>query len=169
MRQIVGGQCEGGKIHIEVNIAIDQEERFRSEQRQGVQQSAAGFQPRCTFKRIGDRNAKIGAVAQCRRKLLGQPRGIDHDVADAGFGQRFTQFAKNAAGFEGTLTARNEGLQAALKNNQNRQDRMSDRLGQYEARLLKQYSALDATMAQMNSMANYVTQQLAALTQNNKN
>lgn len=129
---------------------------------------------------IGFETAKDGTVSIKADKLdaalanMGELRQLFSNTnadnpALSGFGQRFTQFAKNAAGFEGTLTARNEGLQAALKNNQNRQDRMSDRLGQYEARLLKQYSALDATMAQMNSMANYVTQQLAALTQNNKN
>lgn len=128
---------------------------------------------------IGFETAKDGTVSIKANKLdaalanMGDLQRLFSNTdasnpALAGFGQRFTQFAKNAAGFDGTLSARNEGLEAALKNNKGRQDRMSDRLGQYEARLLRQYTALDTSMAQMNAMASYVTQQIAALTQNNK-
>ena len=128
---------------------------------------------------IGFETAKDGTVSLKADKLDAALSNMDElrrlfsnidtdNPALSGFGQRFAQFTKSAAGFDGTLSARNEGLEAALRINRSRQERMSDRLGQYEARLLKQYTALDTSMAQMNSMANYVTQQIAALTQNNR-
>jgi flagellar hook-associated protein 2 len=66
-------------------------------------------------------------------------------------------------GAEGPLTSRTEGLQARLKRNEKDQDRLEDRVARVEARLLKQYQALDASMGQLNSLSTYMTQQLSML------
>lgn len=87
----------------------------------------------------------------------------DGGVGAAGFGQKFNQFTSNALGFDGVISSRTERLSATIKSNQDAQARMGLRMEKYEARLLAQYTALDVNMGQMNSMANYVGQQLGML------
>ena len=44
---------------------------------------------------------------------------------------------------------------------------LEDRIAMVEKRLRAQYTALDRQMASLNSLSNYVTQQLSTLSQNN--
>lgn len=87
----------------------------------------------------------------------------DGGIGAAGFGQKFNQFTSSALGFEGVISSRTERLNATIKSNQDAQARMGLRMEKYEARLLAQYTALDVNMGQMNSMANYVAQQMGVL------
>lgn len=64
----------------------------------------------------------------------------------------------------GVIDAKTDGLNSTVKRIGEQRDRMSDRLTQTEARYRKQFNALDATVSQMQSTGNYLTQQLAALT-----
>ena len=65
----------------------------------------------------------------------------------------------------GVIDAKTEGLNSTVKRIGEQRTRMTDRLTQTEARYRKQFTALDATVAQMQSTGNYLSQQLAALTQ----
>ena len=80
-----------------------------------------------------------------------------------GFAQLFNLFAGDAVGFEGTISTRTERLGSQVKQNQSAQERMSQRIDQYRARLLAQYTALDANMGRMTSLADYVSQQMSML------
>lgn len=60
----------------------------------------------------------------------------------------------------GLLTSRVAGLNKSLTANQTDQANLNDRLATTQARLQAQYSALDTKMAGINTLANYVTQQI---------
>jgi flagellar hook-associated protein 2 len=81
-------------------------------------------------------------------------------------GIRLEQLADRITGTEGPITTRNQGLQAAIKRNQTEQDRVNDRAQRIQERLLRQYSALDTQLSQLNGLNSYVTAQTAALNRN---
>ncbi|NRF70211.1 flagellar filament capping protein FliD [Aquincola sp. S2] len=90
--------------------------------------------------------------------------GVDSE--STGFMRRFKELADSALGAEGTFETRNSSLKDMLSRNGKNQDAYEVRLSQTEARLRKQYTALDATMAQLNGLSSYLGQQLKALSIN---
>jgi flagellar hook-associated protein 2 len=56
-----------------------------------------------------------------------------------------------------------ESLEMRVERNDDRQDQMEDRLTRTEARIRAQYEALDTSMAKLNALSSYVSQQLASL------
>lgn len=94
------------------------------------------------------------------QKLLA---GDGADNASKGFARRFKELADLTLGTEGPLEARTQSLNARLTRNSKDQARMEQRLTQTEARLRAQYTALDTSMAQLNQLSGYMTQQLSAL------
>lgn len=85
------------------------------------------------------------------------------DNATSGFVRRFKELADAALGSDGTFETRTASLKEMLSRNGKNQDGMEVRLAQTEARLRKQYTALDATMAQLNGLSSYLGQQLKSL------
>jgi flagellar hook-associated protein 2 len=82
---------------------------------------------------------------------------------DTGVAVRFSKLAKSALGLGGALTSRTEGLKGELARNSKQQDDMQVHLDATQARLTKQYQALDTTMAKMSALSTYVTQQVALM------
>jgi flagellar hook-associated protein 2 len=68
----------------------------------------------------------------------------------------------------GAIPGRTRSLQDRLSANQNDQARLADRLTQIEKRLRAQYSALDTTVSQLNNLSSYVSQQMTAIANFNK-
>lgn len=104
---------------------------------------------------------------------LGELSKLFSNVDDAvpaknGMAERFRLLANSVTGAEGTLTTRNDGLKALLKRNTDQQARLEDRVERVEERLLKQYTALDVSIGQFNSLNSYVTQQMSQLLNNSK-
>jgi flagellar hook-associated protein 2 len=64
-------------------------------------------------------------------------------------------------GVDGAVTTRTDGLNQQLQRNEKDQDTWNARLDQIEQRLRAQYTALDATMAQLSTQSAYLTQQIA--------
>lgn len=85
------------------------------------------------------------------------------NAANDGMSQRMRALADNVLGAEGSVTTRSAGIQSSIDRNSDRQDELEDRVAKVEARLRAQYTALDASLAQLNSLSTYVTQQLAVL------
>lgn len=75
-----------------------------------------------------------------------------------GFVTQVRDFAFKANGVDGSITSRNNALQASLKSNHSDQDRMSLLLEQRQKSLLKQYQSLDASMGSMGSLGSFVSQ-----------
>lgn len=87
--------------------------------------------------------------------------GDENVPANVGFGERFRTVIDQIIGSTGTLTTRSDGLKASLKRNEKDQEKLEERVLRVQTRLLKQYSALDTQMGQLNSLSNYVTSQVA--------
>lgn len=81
-------------------------------------------------------------------------------TAGSGFGHRFKALADGAVGTDGTLTSRASGLKDSIKRNEKDQQRYEDRIARTQARLMRQYSALDASLNKMNGLNTYITQQI---------
>jgi flagellar hook-associated protein 2 len=78
-----------------------------------------------------------------------------------GFGLKVRDFARAMVAFDGQVTSKSAALQGSITRNSKDQDNISARASRVETQLLKQYSALDAQMAQLNGLSSYVTAQLA--------
>lgn len=86
------------------------------------------------------------------------------DMADDsldGFGALFRAFGDQRLAAEGPLASRKEALQGRIERNNERSEALEQRLALREKRLTEQYGRLDTMMARMNSLQNYVTQQVA--------
>ena len=77
--------------------------------------------------------------------------------------RRFQALASQIVGADGLITSRQEGLRATIKRNDDKIERLEDRVALVEARLRKQYTALDNNMGNLNALQSYVTQQLSLL------
>jgi flagellar hook-associated protein 2 len=104
-------------------------------------------------------NAAMGNLAETR-KLLTEDGASS---TDSGFARRFKRLADAALGVQGVFDARTSSLRQQLDRNGKSQDKMQDRLDAVQARLQRQYTALDTTMAQLNTLSSYMSQQIAAL------
>ena len=76
-----------------------------------------------------------------------------------GFGKRFSDWTGSLLSVGGSLPGKTASIQSTITSNQKDQQSMQDRLTQTQARLQAQYTALDTTMSQANSLAAFVTQQ----------
>lgn len=89
--------------------------------------------------------------------------------ANDGFARRYASLATQVLGIDGSLTTRTEGLRQRLTQNSEDQAKVGDRVERFQARLVAQYTAMDASLSRLNSLSSYVTQQLNALSNNNSN
>lgn len=88
------------------------------------------------------------------------------DTASSGFIDRFKDFAASVLGAEGAFENRTASLKGQLSLNSKSQESMERRLTQTEARLNRQYQALDAAMGNLSGTSQYLTQQLALINKN---
>ena len=86
----------------------------------------------------------------------------------SGIAVQLRTMADQVLSIDGSINTRSEGLRKRIDVNGERQERLEDRITLVEKRLRAQYTALDKQMASLNSLSNYVTQQIAALTNSNK-
>jgi flagellar hook-associated protein 2 len=86
--------------------------------------------------------------------------------ANNGIATQLRTAADQVLGIDGTLNSRTEGLRSRIDLNQDRQDRLTDRVAMVEKRLLAQYTALDTQMSKLNGLSSYITQQLLAFNNN---
>lgn len=77
--------------------------------------------------------------------------------AQTGFMKRFRIFADAAQGTDGPMETRTAGLKSQLKRVNDRQDALDVRYQSVEARLQKQYNALDQRMSGLNGLSNSVS------------
>lgn len=88
--------------------------------------------------------------------------GVDStDDSNSGFATRMRAMVDQALSVDGSVSTRQKGIQAQIDSNGKRVDQLTDRSASNEKRLRAQYSALDTKMSQLNSLSNYMTQQIA--------
>ena len=87
-----------------------------------------------------------------------------------GIAERMVNVVTDFVASDGALASRTDGLNSTLESIQDQRDRLDLRIASYEERLIKQFSAADSLIAQIQSSGNFVAQQLAAIApQNNQN
>lgn len=86
-----------------------------------------------------------------------------------GIGDRAVNLITDIVGASGSIENRTSGLQKELDKIAKERTQLDDRLSSYRARLVKQFSAADSLISQLNSTRDYITQQLAALAPQNSN
>ncbi|MYM25249.1 flagellar filament capping protein FliD [Duganella sp. FT135W] len=80
-----------------------------------------------------------------------------------GYAYQLNTLAAGYLGSSGAIASRTTGLNNSVKDVQKQRDAFSSRLTDIEARYRAQYSALDTSIASMNTTASFLTQQFAAL------
>jgi flagellar hook-associated protein 2 len=85
------------------------------------------------------------------------------DSSEQGFAVRAKALAAKLTDSNGAITTRTKGLRDSITRNQQDQDRLEKRVAMIQARLTKQYSALDTMMSQMNATNSSLSQSLSAL------
>ena len=83
--------------------------------------------------------------------------------ANDGIARQFRLMSDAVLSVDGGIATRTDGLNARVESNNDQQDRLELRVAQTEKRLRAQYTALDATLAKLNSLSSYVTQQMSML------
>lgn len=84
----------------------------------------------------------------------------NNDPLTNGFALKFRDLGKGVLASGGSVGTKATALQSELARNTQAQTKVNDRAAQFETRLRKQYSTLDAQMAQLNALNAYVTQQV---------
>ncbi|OHC78151.1 MAG: hypothetical protein A3H24_07250 [Rhodoferax sp. RIFCSPLOWO2_12_FULL_60_11] len=104
---------------------------------------------------------KLSAAANNGTTLQQLFTNNNSDPLTNGFALKFRDLGRGVAASGGSVTNKAAALQKNLDNNTKEQTKVNDRAALFETRLRKQYSALDAQMAQLNALNAYVTQQVA--------
>lgn len=139
LRRLVGGMGAGGEGFVRLSDV-------------GVQFQADG-----TLK-IDD--AKLGKALERPEALknffVADPEGTDAD----GMAVRIKEFAGGLLGADGTFATKTKSLETSVKRNADDQQKVNDRAARTEARLLAQYTRLDAAMGKLDALNSYVAQQV---------
>ena len=77
-----------------------------------------------------------------------------------GIARRIRDFAMAANNTGGSVSNRTTALQTALTRNSTDVTKMQDRIAVIQARLYKQYNALDTNLTSLNSLSSLVNQQI---------
>ncbi len=86
----------------------------------------------------------------------------DSDQGD-GIATQMVTSAERFLGSDGLLTNRTDGLNDILEEIENKRFDLNDRIAAYEERLIRQFSAADQLISQIQSTGNYIQQQLASM------
>ena len=78
-----------------------------------------------------------------------------------GIARRIRDFARGANSSDGNVSGRSAALKKAISNNTKDMDAFSVRVARTETRLYAQFSRLDANVGTINSLGNFVSQQIA--------
>ena len=91
------------------------------------------------------------------------------NAANNGFARRYANLATEVLGSDGSLTTRSQGLRDRIAKNSDDQSKVETRVERYRARLVAQYTAMDAAVSKLNGLSSYVTAQLNALSKSSGN
>ncbi len=104
--------------------------------------------------------SKLSVAANDGTALQGLFTTNNNNPLSNGFALKFETLSSGVLASSGSVTNKAASLQRELTRNSDAQDRINERAAVVEARLNKQYSALDARMAQLTALNAFVTQQV---------
>jgi flagellar hook-associated protein 2 len=109
-------------------------------------------------------NADLGKLSR-----LFSAEGSPGVANSTGLAKRLADITDSWIGTDGLITSRTDGLNRSVTLNQRAQTDMQSKLSRREQRLLAQYQAMDAQVAKLQSLGNYVGQQITALNRQTSN
>jgi flagellar hook-associated protein 2 len=124
-----------------------------------------------TFAMLSD----VGIEAQLDGKLSVNEEQMNNVLAEDfvkfgqlfsttdGFATRLYNLADSFLESDGIIESRTQGLTTQIEGITNDREALNDRLASLEARLLRQFTALDSLLAQLSLTSNFLTQQLSNL------
>ena len=137
----------------------------------GMMRSLTSSSPFQSLTDIGIEMKTGGAMAIQTDKLdaaMGDLKGLKAfftvDTGEAttqGFGLKIKSFAEGLLAANGLISNKNDALKSAIKRNGLEQDKVNERADRAQVRLLRQYNAMDANVARLNSLNSFVSQQIA--------
>jgi flagellar hook-associated protein 2 len=143
---------------------------------------AAGSQASSTFRNLTDMGLSMqrdGTLAVDATKLNNAMANLpelrkalaadDTNPQNDGIARRYADLAQQVLGVDGSLSTRTESLRKRIGVNTDSQAALEDRVDRFRARLVAQYSAMDANLSRLNALSGYVNQQLTALSGGNNN
>ena len=104
---------------------------------------------------------KLSAAANNGTSLQQLFTNNNGDPLSNGFALKIKTLGQGLLASTGMVTTKASAVQTNLNRNGEEQTKVNDRAALFETRLRKQYSALDAQMAQLNALNAYVAQQVA--------
>ncbi len=108
--------------------------------------------------------AKGDASEGLRVQITGGSIGIRGTVNySQGYAYQFDKLANTQLGTDGPISSRTNGINASLKSLDESRQRLTDRLTDTEKRYRAQFTALDMIISRMTTTSNFLTQQLANL------
>ncbi len=126
-----------------------------------------------TIKRLSDLGLQIqadGSLSTNTTKLdaaMQDPNNVkaffatnSGTAATNGIAKRIYDFAFGANGVGGSVSAHSAAFQKSIDQNNASIDRFNSHIADYQKQLLAQYTRLDSSMAQLNSLSTFVSQQI---------
>jgi flagellar hook-associated protein 2 len=114
-------------------------------------------------------NSAISANFNKVAKLFSETGVSTDSLGLHGFAYQLNTVLTSATGIDGSITNRKSSLQSDIRRLQARADQEQLRLADLQQMYQKQYTALDKTVASLNSMASYLTNQFDAMSNTQKN
>lgn len=81
--------------------------------------------------------------------------------AGNGFAVRFKTLTMQMTNTQGPVSTRSQGLRDSISRNERQTAQLEDRASRTQARLERQYGALDTSLSKLNGLNSYITQQVA--------
>jgi flagellar hook-associated protein 2 len=111
-----------------------------------------------------------GPASGLQVRILGDQTGARGSINFVqGVGKNIVDLVNSFVGADGTLDSRTSSLNRDLEQIKENQIKLELRIESYREMLVKQFSAADSLISQLNSTRDYVTQQLEALAPQNFN
>lgn len=111
-----------------------------------------------------------GPASGLQVRILGDQTGARGSINFVqGLGKNTVDLVNSFVGIDGALASRTSSLNRDLREIQENQIKLDARIESYRERLVKQFSAADSLISQLNSTRDFVTQQLEALAPQNFN
>lgn len=100
----------------------------------------------------------LGDMDALKSMFAAKAEGLEQ----GGIAVRFKSFTDELLAYEGTLNNKTDSLEKQIKLNKTEVEKVETRAETVEARLRKQYTALDVKMASLGSLSSYVEQMVAS-------
>lgn len=124
-----------------------------------------------SYQRLSDLGVSVGTdgslaldASKLEKALASDPSAVATLVDKVG--NAYNSTLEKIVGLSGKIQIATDSANSMIKELTKRQDALSSRLEQIEARYRKQFSALDTLVAKLNSTSTYLSQQLASLSSN---